>query len=485
MELLEKFGPKHAIKHFVNICNIPHPSEHEQALCSYIKNFADEHGHKYYEDKEGNLIVYVDGTPGYENAPAFLMQAHMDMISAKTEESKHNFLTDPISLRLVEDRYLYADGTTLGADNAVGMMYMLALMEDKTVVHPPLELLFTVTEEVGLIGIRAVEFDKISARGMINMDCGDPDELCVSTAGAAQCKVRLPLTKEAVCGELLELNIGGLLGGHAGLRIDLGRLSAITAMGRVMCAAAKKAPFNIVYTSCDRMNGIAVAMKAVISVKTEDVALVKDTIEAAAADICKEYANPEKDMFIKVSEYNGEAYTEMLDVKTSESLMRLLYLLPFGVTKRDWQEKDFVLCSNNTIEVAFGEEYAEMEMMVRAPEDIAKEDLVAKIDIIAQLCGAELIILDSFAGWPCRRDSRLEKLARETYTELTGGTLKVVKENACAETGIIAGAIPDMDIIAIAPLGRDAHTPYEHLDMETVEPFWQFLVLLLKKLCTK
>lgn len=480
---LEKFGPKHVLQHFLNICEIPHPSGHEEKVCEYIKNFAKSHGHRYFEDESGNLIVYVDASPGHEDAKPFLMQAHMDMVPAKIETSNHDFLKDPIRLKLVEDRYLYADGTTLGADNAVGMMNMLALMEDDSVIHPPLEMLFTVREEVGLAGIREVDFSKINARRMMNMDCGDPDTMCVSTAGAACCLLKLPVCKVPVTGELMEISIGGLLGGHGGLRIDCGRLSAILTMGRVMCRMAKKVSFHIVYTKSDRLSGIAPEMKAVIALNAEDVGLAKEAFEKVKSEICSEYENPEKDMFMTLDQYQGETYSEMLDEKSSEHLWKMLYLMPFGVTKRDWEEKETILCSNNTVEVAFKESSVEMDMMVRAPGDAVRDELVDRIELLAELIGAELDVTDRFAGWPYHKDSAMQKICNEAYTELTGKTLQIEKENACAETGIILGEIPDMDIIGIAPLSKGAHTPYEYLDLESVEPFWQFLTLMLKKMC--
>ncbi len=420
------------------------------------------------------MIVYVKATEGYEDVPAFLLQAHMDMVAAKEEGSNHNFLTDPISLHLVDDRYLYADGTTLGADNAVGMMNMLALMEDKTVVHPPLEMLFTVCEENGLIGIRKVDFSKISARRMINMDCGDPDVMCVSTAGAAQCLVKLPLTLTDISKELqlMEVNVGGLLGGHAGLMLDQGHYSAVTAMGRILCALGSSVPYNVVYINCNRISGIATEMKAVIAVRQDKVHAAAEAISQIEKKIKSEYADSETGFFVSVKEYKGNEYSQMADDISSKNAANLLYLMPYGVIKRDWKEKETILCSNNTMEVLFNEGCMQMDMMVRAPEDIAKEDVVSRIGTLSDLCKAELIVTDSFAGWPYRSDSTLQNLCHETYFELTGEKLKVEKHNSCAETGVIAGAIPEMDIVALAPLGRGAHTPKEHLDMATVEPFW-------------
>ena len=154
MTILNGYQPAHVVRYFEEICAIPHPSHHEQALCAYIRGCAERYGHRYVEDAAGNLMVYLNATPGYEDKAPMLLQAHMDMVSAKEPGSNHNFLTDPIRLHIEDGHYLYADDTTLGADNAVGLVNMLALMEDDTVVHPPMELLFTVCEEDGMEGIR-------------------------------------------------------------------------------------------------------------------------------------------------------------------------------------------------------------------------------------------------------------------------------------------------------------------------------------------
>ena len=485
MDFLDRFEPQAVIRHFVNICNIPHPSGHEEGVREYVRKCADEHGHDYHIDEGGNIIVYVKASPGCEGVAPYMIQAHMDMVPAKEAGSTHDFLKDPISLRLVDDHYLYANGTTLGADNAVGMMYMLTLMEDDTVIHPPLELLFTTREEVGLQGIREVDFSKISSRRMMNMDCGEPGVMCVSTAGAAQCLVKLPLTEEALCGSLFKLSVSGLLGGHGGLLIDSGRLSAVSAVGRILCAMARETSYNIIDAHCPRFSGIPTDMQVLLALPQDGVEKAQLACDRVAKELCAEYADPEKDLTVKLStlDESADRPAGMLTADCSLALARLLYLIPFGVTRRDFREKETVLCSNNTVEVFCRDGFAQMEMMVRSPLDTVKQDVVDRIEMLAGLCGAQMILLDSFAGWPYRGDSPMQRLCRETYRELTGKELVIEKENACAETGPILGAIPDMDCIATAPYSKGAHTPKEHLDLETVGPFWEFLKLLLKKMC--
>ena len=493
MDYTDKFEPKTVLKHFKNICEIPHISGHEQALCSYIKDFARKCGHEYFEDETGNLIVYVKASPGCEGVPPFLMQAHMDMVPAKEETSDHDFLKDPIRTHLVDGRYLYADGTTLGADNAVGMMNMLALMEDDTAVHPPLEMLFTVTEETGLTGIRYVDFSRIKSRRMMNMDCGDPETLCVSTAGAAVCLIELPISREKLDDRLrlMEIKISGLLGGHGGLMIDCGRMSAVLALGRILCSLSEKVDFNLVGTGLERLSGIAPEMSAVIALREEDLEAAASAVSQAGRAIYEEYKEPEENLSVTFEgldrktpeEYSGKSPDTMLDKKSSRALERILYLMPFGVTKRDWQEKETVMCSNNTVEIILKEDCFQLETMVRSPYDAVKDELVARMKLLMQLCGAKLTVKDSFSGWPYRKESPLRELCFAAYQEMTGKTLKTEKENACAETGIILGAVPDMDCIAIAPLSKGAHTPKEYLDLCSVKPFWDFLLLLLEKMC--
>lgn len=482
MYLLEAFEPHHVLRHFENICAIPHPSKHEEGVRAYVRDFAEKHGHSWRQDEKGNLLVNVAATPGYENVPPVLLQAHMDMVPAKVEGSDHNFETDPLKLRIVDGHKLYATGTTLGADNAVGEMNMLALMEDDTVIHPPLELLFTVEEEIGMLGIRAMDFSWIKSRRMINMDCGDPDVMCVMSAGSATCLTKLPVQREAIQGTPLELNVTGLLGGHSGLRIDEGRASAFQLSGRILSYLSEIVPVRVVDVKAPRFSGIANSMKTVVAVADCDVAVAQAKVQELYANLQMEYGSVEKNMVITI-ETTSKAYTEMLCAECSERLVDLLYLLPYGVTERDWQEKETILCSVNCVEVILGEKEATLESMLRAPSDNLKMDLVHKMQHLAKLCGANLIVTDAYDGWPWRKDSPMQRSCQRLFEEMYHRPLTLEKANSCAETGPIAGAIPDMDIVAMAPLGRGAHTPEEYMDLDTVLPFWNFLTNLLATMC--
>ena len=359
---------------------------------------------------------------------------------------------------------------------------MLALMEDDTVVHPPMELLFTVCEEDGMEGIRQLDMSTIHSRRMLNMDCGDPDVMCVSCAGFVHYVMRLPVTAAGAAGQAYTLQIDGLAGGHSGLMIGTGRASAVVLMGRVLCELLRKVPCRIVSVDCERTMGIAPHMQAEIVLKPEQEPDARKVLEDLLAALREEYANTDPELSLTLEPLGHEA-DQAMDEASGRRCAELMYLLPYGVMKYDSCDRDVILNSVNTVRVTCENGMVEYEQMIRSPIDAYKWELVDRLRILAELTGASLVVQDSYAGWPFRKDSPLQQLCCQVYNRLTGQELKIEKLNSCAETGEIAGAIPDMDIVALAPWGRGAHTPREHLDLDTLQPFWEFLTALLRAMC--
>ena len=479
---LKELSPRRVWEKFYEITRVPRPSHHEDAIREYLLAEAHTHGIEAEADAAGNVIMRKAATPGMESRKGIVLQAHMDMVSAKEPGSNHNFLTDPIRLHIEDGHYLYADDTTLGADNAVGLVNMLALMEDDTVVHPPMELLFTVCEEDGMEGIRQLDMSTIHSRRMLNMDCGDPDVMCVSCAGFVHYVMRLPVTAAGAAGQAYTLQIDGLAGGHSGLMIGTGRASAVVLMGRVLCELLRKVPCRIVSVDCERTMGIAPHMQAEIVLKPEQESDARKVLEDLLAALREEYANTDPELSLTLEPLGHEA-DQAMDEASGRRCAELMYLLPYGVMKYDSCDRDVILNSVNTVRVTCENGVVEYEQMIRSPIDAYKWELVDRLRILAELTGASLVVQDSYAGWPFRKDSPLQQLCCQVYNRLTGQELKIEKLNSCAETGEIAGAIPDMDIVALAPWGRGAHTPREHLDLDTLQPFWEFLTALLRAMC--
>lgn len=369
--------------------------------------------------------------------------------------------------------------TTANSDQAVFDQVYETLTVTK---DDGMELLFTVCEEDGMEGIRQLDMSTIRSRRMLNMDCGDPDVMCVSCAGFVHYVMRLPVTAAGAAGQAYTLQIDGLAGGHSGLMIGTGRASAVVLMGRVLCELLRKVPCRIVSVDCERTMGIAPHMQAEIVLKPEQEPDARKVLEDLLAALREEYANTDPELSLTLEPLGHEA-DQAMDEASGRRCAELMYLLPYGVMKYDSCDRDVILNSVNTVRVTCENGVVEYEQMIRSPIDAYKWELVDRLRILAELTGASLVVQDSYAGWPFRKDSPLQQLCCQVYNRLTGQELKIEKLNSCAETGEIAGAIPDMDIVALAPWGRGAHTPREHLDLDTLQPFWEFLTALLRAMC--
>ena len=306
--------------------------------------------------------------------------------------------------------------------------------------------------------------------------------MCVSCAGFVHYVMRLPVTAAGAAGQAYTLQIAGLAGGHSGLMIGTGRASAVVLMGRVLCELLRKVPCRIVSVDCERTMGIAPHMQAEIVLKPEQEPDARKVLEDLLAALREEYANTDPELSLTLEPLGHEA-DQAMDEASGRRCAELMYLLPYGVMKYDSCDRDVILNSVNTVCVTCENGVVEYEQMIRSPIDAYKWELVDRLRILAELTGASLVVQDSYSGWPFRKDSPLQQLCCQVYNRLTGQELKIEKLNSCAETGEIAGAIPDMDIVALAPWGRGAHTPREHLDLDTLQPFWEFLTALLRAMC--
>lgn len=482
MGILKGFESSTLLYYFENITKIPHASGNEGQLKEYIIHLAKVNGMTYWQDKKGNLMVYVPASEGCEDVPSVLFQAHLDMVCVCAEGVTHDFEKESLELYIENKKYLRARGTTLGADNAVGIIAMLALVEDRSIIHPPLELLFTVEEESGLAGIREVEFERILSRRMINMDCGDSGEMCVSTAGAAYCRIMLPVTVE--CAEnkvVMNIHIKGLTGGHSGLRIGLGRASAPQLLGRLMYRIISGIEGSrIVSLECPDTSGIVTQCSCVIAYDKNDEDKVIDIIDSLTAEYIVEYKQTDPNIRLCKEKTTGST---MMDECTSWRITKFLFLLPAGVIKHDPDEVDVVVCSTNTTHVYLKDGMLTIALMIRSSVDEMKWELARQMQLISEMLDGTFVVDDYFSGWPYKQNSDLQLIFMEAQNRLYGNDLRLVKLHSCAETGIIAAAIPDMDIVGIAPDSKGAHTVDEYLNIESLEPFWVLIKEALKAMC--
>ena len=479
--LLEGFEPQRVLRHFEDLCAIPHGSYHEAALADHVAALAAKKGYETHRDACGNVFVRVPATPGYEHAAPFLLQGHLDMVLAKEDDVDIDLEKEPVRL-ILEGNILRADRTTLGADNGVGLCNMMALMDADDLVHPELELLFTVEEETGMGGIKGFDMSLIKSRRMINMDCGDPDVLVMGAAGGAKYALQRKCESMPVSGAALQITIGGLLGGHSGIEVGKNRASAIDLGGRVLAALCDRLPVRLAGLNTPIVgNGIPkkIILTVVVNEKDREEAesICRTCNEAFAAEV----KDIEADYCMEVVPVEAQTAASEMDTR---ALSDLMLLIPYEAIRRSHINPKWVLCSGLLTQVDYVDGAFAGKFAIRANRDSYRDATVQRFLALCRMTGVEAEQLAPFSpAWPEREVSPFRDACRALYRELFDGEMVVQVEHGGVETAVIAKAIPDMDIVGFAPKSRGAHTTKEHLFVDTVEPFWQMLVALLERLC--
>lgn len=476
--ILNDLEPKNFFKWFGAISQIPRGSGNEREIMDFIMDFAVRRGYPCERDSAGNVFVTVSGTPGYEHEPPVLLQAHVDMVWEKKEDVVFDFETEPLRLKIQNDR-LMAEGTSLGADNAVGVATMLALADSHNIVHPPLELLFTVEEEIGLIGIRKFDMSRIRARRMLNMDCGSIDTICVSSAGS----VRFELSQNYSVYNLpegyrgLELKIGGGRGGHSAIMINKGRMCAVNSLAA------------LIQSSSDHclLASLSVTGSAILDNCSAVLALPENRYDEILSEMIRNfeiikalYAEADPDIYLSLEAVETKEL-HFLSAEISKDLISILGILRTGPYRYNAANPDDVITSASITGLSLDKGSFHMTCVIRSSSDIDADNLFHNFRSIAEKFGLHTHLSDRYPGWPEKMDSGFRDLFRQAYVKMTGREPIYERIHGGVEIGIIAGAIPDMDAVGYAPTSHGAHTADEYLLISTVQPFWDVLTDVLSK----
>lgn len=477
--LLNDLAPRRVLEHFEDICSIPHDSGHEAALGDHILALASRRGLEAQRDDAGNILVRVSASPGCEAVPPLLLQGHMDMVCAQEEGRNWDPHREGVTL-VREGTILRAEGTTLGADNAVGLCNMMALMEADDLRHPPLELLFTTCEEVGLLGIRQFDMTQIRARRMLNMDMGDPDCMVIGSAGSGKFQLEKHCEMSAACGAAVTVTISGLRGGHSGLLAGKNHASALWLLGRVLAAIADEMPVRLAALETGGA-GARIPTDTAMTLCVPEADAVCAQLEELAAALKAELT---EESALSVTIGKAPVPPQAASAADTRALADLLLLMPYDVTHRATNHPEWVLCSSLLLDAAFAEGRFSGHFALRANRDAYRMEILQRLQALCRLTGTVLQPLDEWIpAWPERENSPLQSLCRQVYRDNFHDTLSVEVEHGTVEVSIIARAIPDMDIVGIAPKSRGAHTTKEYLCLDSMEPFWKFLTALLAAMC--
>ncbi|KAK9794340.1 hypothetical protein WJX73_005452 [Symbiochloris irregularis] len=486
--------PAEVWSNFERLSQLPRPSKHEARVQEFLKDFAAQRKLKHSQDKAGNIVIFRPGSGGGGKAPPVIIQGHIDMVTEKDSGVEHDFFKDPIKLQRSGD-WLQATGTTLGADNGLGVAAALALLsQPQSAKLPPLECLFTVDEETGLTGAFDLDASMLTGRTMLNLDTEDWGEIFIGCAGGGDSEISLTAALEpapAYGFNSFEVQVSKLMGGHSGLNIGEDRGNAIIIAAQVTDSlmTSVKGTRLAEIRGGDKRNAIpreACATLLVPSQQTEEVRRVFDKCAAAFRD---EFGSLEKDMSITLN--SGSAAMSMRD-ESSVQLLNLLCTLPHGVVKYSHDVPGLVETSTNLASVKLqapthtGPLAAHVTYSIvcctRSSLMPALENVRQRIAKTARLCGASIALDKAYPGWKPCTTSKVLDLTKSVIGAITGQQPKVGAIHAGLECGIIGEKIPGIDMVSYGPTIKGAHSPQERVLISTVQPFWQATVQILQRL---
>ena len=468
---------------FDEITKVPRPSCHEEQIRDYLLEFAKKHSIEAKTDEVGNVVMKKGATPGRENAPTVVLQAHMDMVAEKNSDVEHDFLKDPINTYIDGD-WVKAKGTTLGADNGIGMAAALAAMADTEIEHGPLEALFTVNEEIGLEGAEKLGKDMISGKILINLDSEDDGEIFIGCAGGIDTTAIFDY-KRSFSPEnftYFKVSVSGLLGGHSGGDIHLGRANANKLIARFIWACSNKWDIEVSsFKGGNLRNAIPREAEAVFGIHNDHKHLVTKFLNSYREEILLEFKGVEPSMDLKIEEVSKPEYC--IDSDTSVRLVRALYSAPHGVISMSHAIEGLVETSTNLAAVRMEDDCKiKVTTSQRSSLESRKNDIAGQVEAHFQLAGAHVSHSDGYPGWAPNIDSEIMKVSAEAYEELFGVKPQIKAIHAGLECGLFLNKYPHLDMVSFGPTMRDVHSPDEKLLIPTVEKFWKHLCKVLEKI---
>lgn len=480
---IEGLKPALLWKYFAEISKIPRGSKNEKQVSSYVFETAKKLGLDAKQDKSMNVVVGKPASPGKENVPMICLQGHLDMVCEKNKETVHNFEKDPIEL-VRKGNILMANGTTLGADNGVAVATNLAIMEDKSLVHGPLEFLFTIDEETGLTGANNLKPGFLQSKTLMNLDSEEEGALYVGCSGGRNTigvwKAAFENTPSKLSPSVVRVK--GLKGGHSGLEIDKGRGNSLKIINRVLLALAKIGARISTIEGGNKSNAIPREAEALVFIPKSNVKKAKAIVETWNKTIKAELATVEPDLTITLEEVTGAKKGKVFKKNLQTMVCQTISALPHGVTKMSADIPGLVETSTNVAIIRTEKGKIELTTSQRSSVATEIDEIVYSVGAVFTLGGAKAIFAEGYPGWKPNLDSRILKTARSSYKGLYGKDPEVKAIHAGLECGIIGEKYPGMDMVSFGPTLEGVHSPDEKIYIDTVEKFWNFLLAILKNL---
>lgn len=483
---ITELNPKKVWHFFDAVTKIPRPSKKEEQIIAYLLEFAKERGLEAHEDKAGNVLIKKPASKGMENRKSVILQSHSDMVCEKNADVSHDFDTDPIST-YIDGNWVKAKGTTLGADDGIGIAASLAILDSNEIEHGPLEVLITADEETGMTGAFGLEPNFFESKILLNLDSEDEGELFIGCAGGMDTAAYFEYQKEAVPEGMTaqKISVTGLKGGHSGDEIDKGLGNAVKILNRLLWNAENKFCARINrFEAGNLRNAIAREGFATVLIPDNKMSDFESYIEQAAKEIKAEYSHTEENLSIKTESTDTPDF--VIDADTQTRLLNALYACWHGVYAMSQSIEGLVETSTNLASVKFTEDNTiKIGTSQRSSVDSAKYDIAHTVGAAFRVAGAKTEHGSGYPGWTPNMDSEIMKVTEQSYKKLFNANPEVKAIHAGLECGLFLEKYPDLDMISFGPTIKGAHSPDERIDIETTQKFWDLLLDVLQNIPQK
>lgn len=470
--------PAAVFSFFEEICGIPHGSSNTKAISDYLVDFAKTRELRYIQDESNNVIIFQNGTCGYEDHEPVILQGHMDMVAEKDADCPLDLAVDGLDVTH-DDQFVFAKGTTLGGDDGIALAFALALMDDTTIPHPPIEAIFTVDEEIGMLGADVIDLSALKGKMLLNLDSEDEGIFTVACAGGATATIVLPEVRRAVYGPCIRLSVDGLQGGHSGAEIHKNRANANKVMGEFMSRIQALMPLCLTsFSGGSKDNAIPRSCQATMVAMGIQLDRINSIAEALQAEIREKYDEPDAVVqAFDVDALGGNALTTECTAK----VIGLLCGCPNGIQAMSQQMPGLVQTSLN-LGIAKLSDGMSLTFSVRSSVNQEKVELLEKLQELAKFYDASYSQMGDYPAWEYKEDSKLRDIMVKTYVDMFGKEPEVLAIHAGLECGLLGEKIPGLDCVSVGPQMHDIHTSREKLEIASTERTWKFFLEVLKSL---
>lgn len=470
--------PESVFRYFEEICQIPHGSRNTKQISDYLVSFAKTHGIRYIQDENNNVIFFADGTCGMEDHAPVILQGHMDMVCEKDPGNPLDMTAQGLEISH-NGEVVFANNTTLGGDDGIALAYAMALLEDTTIPHPPLEVILTVDEEIGMLGADSIDLSEVKGRMLINLDSEDEGIFIVSCAGGSTATISLPVDRRTVYGPCIRLVVDGLQGGHSGAEIHKNRANANKVMGEFMSRIQQLMPLCLTSLSGGaKDNAIPRSCQATLVAMGIHLERINEIAEALQKEVREKYDEPEATVqAFDVDALGGNS----LSTESTAKVIGLLCAVPNGVQAWSKDIAGLVQTSLNMGIAKLGDRFT-AKFSVRSSVNTEKKELQEQLKTLANFYEGTFDVMGDYPAWEFKKDSLLRDTMVRVYIEMFGKEPKVSAIHAGLECGLLGEKLPGLDCVSIGPQMHDIHTSRETLEIASTERTWRFLLGVLKAL---